>query len=77
MKRIALAAAALLAASAAGLSPAAAQFNAEWCTQGWMTDCAYHTLDQCRAAASGNGWTCVRNLNFPPPKQQRKKRREQ
>jgi hypothetical protein len=65
MLKTAIAAAALIAASyVASPSPAAAQFNAEWCTQGRMTDCAYHTLAQCRAAASGNGWSCVRNPNF-------------
>jgi hypothetical protein len=64
MLRIVFASGALIAAYAIAPSPAAAQ-NAEWCTQGRMLDCAYYTLEQCLAAASGNGWACVRNPSRP------------
>jgi hypothetical protein len=76
MLKRAIAIGALIAASwVVSANPAAAQFNERWCTQGWMTDCAYQTLDQCRAAASGNGWTCVQNPSYPPPKQRQKRKK--
>jgi hypothetical protein len=72
MLKAVLAAGVLVAAYAGGPSPAHAQFNAEWCTQGRMLDCAYHTREQCLAAASGNGWSCVRNPNYQRPERHRR-----
>ena len=62
--------AALLAASAAAVQPGNAQFNARWCTIGGGSqssgepDCAFNTLEQCRAAASGVGRYCTENPRF-------------
>lgn len=47
-------------------APAEARFwsrSEKWCARmnGGFDDCSYHTFEQCRKAASGNGNTCLRN----------------
>jgi hypothetical protein len=54
-------------------------YNEAWCTdlgQG-MNDCSYFTLQQCRAAASGNGNFCYPNPRYagPPPEARKAKRK--
>ena len=50
--------------SLAGSSPAAA-YDYPWCVQGrgvgYPGDCAYQTIEQCRASASGRNLAC--NIN--------------
>ena len=72
---IAAAAVALLAAGAAHTRTAFAQesfFNKRYCTvpggagSGSFLDCAYSTLEQCRASASASTRYCSENPNWRP-----------
>jgi hypothetical protein len=63
-----IASAALVAATAAGVAPSAAQSKGPkpWCVANGSygagsMDCTYWTLQQCRATASGAGGTCREN----------------
>ena len=47
--------------------------RAPWCAwlsgyQGFISDCSYFTLAQCRATISGNGGYCAPNPNARPPR---------
>ena len=59
--------AALVAASAAGISPSSAQHwqgHGTWCTRppnGGAWGCYYYSLAQCRATANYGATTCVPN----------------
>jgi hypothetical protein len=64
--RYAFAAIAILlsAGTAAAQDYTSSQYCDPWCTLGrrsGATDCSYYTFEQCRAAASGTGATCVTN----------------
>lgn len=64
---LAIAVVAVLAAAAQSLSPAAAVEGVvfQWCMQpaARNTDCHYVTLEQCRAAASSQGF-CFENPHY-------------
>ena len=82
---IAAAAVALLAAGAALAQTAMAQesfFNKRYCTipggagSGSILDCAYNTMEQCRASASASTRYCAENPNWrPEPSAERTKAR--
>jgi hypothetical protein len=73
----------LAAAAAMVAGPAQAQptiGHAPWCvvmgSQGGWLDCAYYTLEQCMATASGVSNGCTRNSWYvpePPPPRARKR----
>jgi hypothetical protein len=78
MRKIAIAAVVLAATFAGGIDAGNAQTR-RWCTQGPIgsfggPNCAYDTLAQCRAAASGNGRSCTENPDYVPAKAKSKKR---
>jgi hypothetical protein len=61
----------VVASLATGTGSASAQgYSNAWCTDGagrgngGVLACAYATLAQCRAAASGQGMGCVRNPDY-------------
>ena len=66
MRLAAIAILAIAAALAAGLQPAAAVHNARYCLQGRSggSECAYNTMQQCRATAHGLGGHCIENLRW-------------
>jgi hypothetical protein len=71
MRSIGFGFAVVIAALAVNVQPAHTQwYNAEWCTDGsghgesGNPECAYFTLQQCRAAASGRGMHCMRNPEY-------------
>jgi hypothetical protein len=53
-----------MAATAFGITPAAAQ--GAWCAEDMNArNCGFYTLAQCQAAASGNGAMCIVNPFAP------------
>lgn len=76
MRHVLIGFAALIAASAAGVSPSSAQHwqgHGTWCTQppigGGAWGCYYYSLAQCRATAYYDGRNCVPN---PGPEWERR-----
>ncbi len=80
----------VIAALAADMRTGNAEYNSRWCTDGagrggsGTLECAYKTLEQCRARASGLGMHCVENPDIawrargwgsPDPNPPRKARR--
>jgi Protein of unknown function (DUF3551) len=65
MRRILFAFAVLFSAGTASAQDyTTSQYCDPWCTVGPRSggqDCSYYTFEQCRAAASGTGATCVIN----------------
>jgi hypothetical protein len=53
-------------------SASAATAPRPWC----MRDGTYHTFEQCRASASGNGGSCEQNPNYRGPEKQPRRSRE-
>jgi hypothetical protein len=80
MRKIVIASIVLAAALAAGIDVGNAQTR-RWCTEGGMgsgiMSCAYDTLEQCRAAASGNGQSCTENPQYVPPAQAKSKKKRE
>jgi hypothetical protein len=78
-----VAAGAIVAGVAAGISPAGAQssfFNKRFCTFGGggrsgSPDCSYSTWEQCRASATGLGRYCAENPNWTRSQDERAPRR--
>lgn len=71
-------------AGAAGITPAAADYDYPWCAQGpdlgYPGECAYQTFEQCQASVSGRYLACGENPRFlfrqpPPPSPRRDHRR--
>jgi Protein of unknown function (DUF3551) len=65
--RIALIAAAGLAAAVIGAAPARGEIEYPYCSVAGIAvgpDCSFSTLDQCRAFVSGIGTGCDRNPRF-------------
>jgi hypothetical protein len=57
-------------------SEARAGQSAPWCAwlsgyQGFISDCSYFTLEQCRATIWGPGGYCAPNVNARPPLDER------
>lgn len=63
---IALATAAIVASAEFAEAQRRARPQAEFCLRGPTggQSCAYHTLQQCRKAASGAGGSCMRNPRY-------------
>ena len=78
MRKILIASSVMAAVLAAGIDASNAQTR-RWCTDGGMGSgimtCAYDTLEQCRAAASGNGQSCTENPQYAPPVQAKSKKK--
>ena len=54
----------------AGLKPSSAEISYPWCAQyggeRGGRNCGFTTLEQCRAAISGNGGYCIENPMYRP-----------
>lgn len=70
MRHLILALAVLITALVFGVRSGSADYSNRWCTdgegmeEGGALQCAFATLDQCRAAASGRGMHCTQNPDF-------------
>jgi hypothetical protein len=70
MRVIAIGLVTVVAALSVSVEPSSAQ-NRRWCTERGIgsfsiPNCAYDTLGQCRASASGLGLHCTENPSYTP-----------
>jgi len=70
MRTLAMAAAIAVLGLSAGPQPSRAEITYPWCAQygdpSGMRNCGFSTLEQCRAAISGNGGYCDQNPMYRP-----------